>query len=90
MSGEPGVDETSDDARDAPRAGGGGKVVFEFAQVRIKPVGDSGFEQAAEAFDRIEFWTIRWQGKQSHIGGDARVIDGQVEAGLVGDHHVQR
>ena len=90
MLGEPDVDEASDGARGAPRAGGGSKVVFEFAQVRIKPVGDRGFEQAAEAFDRIEFRAVGRQGQEPEVGGQTRVVAGQVKTGLVLDDDVQR
>ena len=34
-------------------------MVLEFAEGEVEPVGDGGFEEAAEALDRIEFGTIR-------------------------------
>jgi hypothetical protein len=30
-------------------------MIFESAQIGIKAVGDRGFDEAAETFDRIEF-----------------------------------
>ena len=58
---EPGVNEAGDGGWGGPRPGGGDEMVLEFAQGEIKSVGDGGFEQAAEAFDRIEFGTVRRQ-----------------------------
>jgi len=46
------------------------------------PVGHLGFQEAAEALDRIEFQTV---GRQTQVGWCARVRWLQLEAGLVGD-----
>lgn len=55
FNGEPDVDQAGDGLRSGPGAGGGDEVVLELAQVQIEAVRDGRFEQAAEAFDRIEF-----------------------------------
>ena len=49
----------------------------------------SALQQVAEALDGIEFGAIRRQRQESDIGRDARIAGGQMEAGLVGDDHVQ-
>jgi len=56
--GEPDVNQACYGRWSGPRPGGGDEMVLELAQVQIKPVGDGGFEQATEAFDRIEFGTV--------------------------------
>ena len=60
--GEPEMNQACDGRRGGPRPGGGDEMVLELAQVQIKPVGDGGFEQAAEAFDRIKLGTVGRQG----------------------------
>jgi len=90
LIGEPGVDEGGHRGRGGPRARGGGEMVFEPAQLRIEAIGDGGFEQAAEAFDRIEFRAVGRQRQQLQIYRQADIIDGQMKAGLIGDDHMKR
>ena len=52
------MDEGGDGGRGGPGSGGGGEMIFELAEVGIEPVGDGGFEEAAEAFDGVEFGAI--------------------------------
>ena len=56
--GEPNVDQACDGGRSGPGPCGGDEMVLELAQGEIKPIADGGFKQAAEAFDRIEFWAV--------------------------------
>ena len=56
--GEPAVNQAGDGRRGGPRPGGGDEMVLELAQVQIKPIRDGGFEQAAEALDRIELGAV--------------------------------
>lgn len=84
------MDEGGDGGRGGPRASRRREMIFEFAEVGIEPVGDGGFEEAAEAFDGVEFRTVGRQGQEPEVFGQARVVDRQVEAGLVLDDHVQR
>jgi hypothetical protein len=43
-------------------------MVFEFAQVGVKTVGDGGLDQAAEALDGIEFRAIG-RGSKRRLAG---------------------
>ena len=88
MVGEPGVDESGNGGGRGPRPGGGHEVILELAQRRIKAVGDGGFEETAEAVDRVEFRTVGRQRPQ--IGRQAAIVRGQVETGLIGDDDMQR
>jgi hypothetical protein len=69
--------------RGGPRSGGGGEMVFELAKVWVEPVCDGGFEEAAEAFDRVEFGAVGRQREETKIFRQTRVVDRQMEAGLV-------
>ena len=60
------------------------------AQVWIEPVGHSAALSRPPAFDRIEFRTVGRQRQQPEIGQVAHIVNGQMEAGMVGDHHMQR
>ena len=83
------MDKGGDGGRGGPRFGGGGKMIFELAETGIEPVGDGGFEEAAEAFDGVELRAVRRQRQEAEIFWPAGVVDGQVEAGLVLNDHVQ-
>ena len=65
-------------------------MIFEPAQRRIEPVGDGGFEQTAEAFDRIRLGAVGRQRQQLQICRQADIVRGQLEAGLVGDDDMER
>ena len=82
------MDEGGNGGRGGPRARRGGEMIFEPAQRRIEPVGDGGFEQAAEAFDGIELGAVGRQRQQPQIGRQADIILGQMKAGLIGDDHI--
>ncbi len=56
--GKPTVDQAGDGGRSGPRPCGGDEVALELTQVEIKPIGDGGFKQPAEALDRVEFRTV--------------------------------
>ena len=59
-------------------------MILELAQCRIEPVGDGGFEQAAEAFDGIELGAIGRQRQQPQISGQTDIVCGQMKTGLIG------
>ena len=56
------MDEGGNGGGRGPRPGGGGDMIFEFAQVRAEAVGHRCLDQSAEALDRIEFRAVRRQG----------------------------
>jgi len=61
--------------RGGPRCGGGGEMIFELAKVRVEPVSDGRFEEAAEAFDRVEFGAVGRQREETKIFRQTRVVD---------------
>jgi len=61
-------------------------VVLEFAQVRVEAVADLGFEQTAEALDRVEFRAV---GREPQVGAEPAIGLGQMEAGLILDRDMQ-
>lgn len=82
------VDETGHFVWPSPGAGSS-KEVFEFAQGGVEAVGDLGLEEAAEAFDRIEFRAIGRQRQQPQVRRKPGVVARQMETGLVRDDDVQ-
>ena len=83
------MNEAGNGRRGGPRARGGDEMVLQFAEVEVEAVGDGGFEEAAEAFDRIEFGAIRRQWQEPDVDRNTWIATGQMKAGLVGDDHVQ-
>ena len=74
------MNEGGDGSRGGPRSGGGGEVIFELAKVRVEAVRDGGFEEAAEAFDRVEFGAVGRQRAEPKIFRQTRVAVHMIKA----------